>query len=314
MKKKEMKFLLITILFFLIIFLLRRNRVENFDPTQPMKLVFVGDCMFGRDNNPFTENPFVHVEHVFNDATHIFLNLETTISPEPLDDSYKDDKVFNYQATGEQLITLRGLTENPIFAAIVNNHTFDYKEQGFENTKQFLTDNNIHHTVNDPIEKDNIVFFNATDHCGCRDDTLWKQHLDMIDYNDLESVYGKVRQYSDKFIVFSIHWGPNWVDGEMPDHIKEFGRGLIDAGVNVVFGHSSHHVVQNPIEEYNNGIIIYSLGDFINDYAVKPNYKSDEALIVTVEVEVNDNQLSHNVIHVERRFVNNTGGSIPYLI
>ena len=165
MRKKEKNFFLILLLFLLVIVLRRRSeRIENFDPTQPMKLVFVGDCMFGRDNNPFTENPFVHVEHVFNDATHIFLNLETTISPEPLDDSYKDDKVFNYQATGEQLITLRGLTENPIFAAIVNNHTLDYKEQGFENTKQFLTDNNIHHTVNDPILQDNIVFFNATDH------------------------------------------------------------------------------------------------------------------------------------------------------
>ena len=50
-----------------------------------------------------------------------------------------------------------------------------------------------------------------------------------------------------------------------------------------------------PVEEYNGGIIIYSLGDFINDYAVKERYESDKALIV--EVEVNDNQLSHNLIH-----------------
>ena len=316
MKKKEKKFFLTLFLLFLfVIIVLRRKRIEQFTLSHPLKLVFVGDCMFGRDNNPFTENPFVHVEHVFNDSTHIFLNLETTISPEPLDDSYKDDKVFNYQATGEQLIKLRSLTDNPIFAAIVNNHTLDYKEQGFENTKQFLTDNTINYTVNDPIEKDNIVFFNATDHCGCRGDTLWKQHLDMIDYNNLEPVYEKVRHYPDQFIVYSIHWGPNWVDGEMPDHIKEFGRGLIDAGVNVVFGHSSHHVVQNPVEEYNGGIIIYSLGDFINDYAVKERYESDKALIVEVEVNDNNNQLSHNVIHVQRRFVNgNTGGSIPHII
>ena len=242
MKKKEKKFFLTLFLLFLLVFLLRRKRVEKFTLSHPFKLVFVGDCMFGRDNHPFTKDPFVHVKHVFNDATHIFLNLETTISPEPLDDSYKDDKVFNYQATGEQLLTLRGLTDNPIFAAIVNNHTLDYKEQGFENTKQFLTNNTIHHTVNDPIERDNIVFFNATDHCGCRDDTLWKKHLDMIDYNDLEPVYEKVRHYSDQFIVYSIHWGPNWVDGEMPDHIKEFGRGLIDAGVDVVLvGSTTSH-------------------------------------------------------------------------
>ena len=48
------------------------------------------------------------------------------------------------------------MEEKPIFAAIVNNHTLDYKEQGFENTKQFLTQNNIHHTVNGPLKK--IIF------------------------------------------------------------------------------------------------------------------------------------------------------------
>jgi len=316
MEKREKRLLIFLFLYFLMLLLLQRNMHEEFDnQSQTMKLVFVGDCMFGRDNNPFTENPFVHVEHILTDSSHIFLNLETTISPEPLDDSYKDDKVFNYQATGEQLSTLRSsIEETPIFAAIVNNHTLDYKEQGFENTKQFLTDNNIHFTVNEPLIQDGIVFFNATDHCGCRDDTLWKQHLDMIDYNNLEPIYEKIRQYSDQFIVYSVHWGPNWVEGEMADHIKEFGRGLIDAGVNVVFGHSSHHVVENPIEEYNGGIIIYSLGDFINDYAVRNEYNSDEAIMVEVERNDNDNNLSYNLINVQRRFVNNSSGSIPHII
>ena len=38
----------------------------------------------------------------------------------------------------------------------------------------------------------------------------------------------------------------------------------------------------NPIEEYNNGIIIYGLGDLINDYAVKNSYKSDYAMICII--------------------------------
>ena len=82
MKKKEKKFFLTLFLLFLfVIIVLRRKRIEQFTLSHPLKLVFVGDCMFGRDNNPFTENPFVHVEHVFNDSTHIFLNLETPDSP-----------------------------------------------------------------------------------------------------------------------------------------------------------------------------------------------------------------------------------------
>ena len=212
MNKREKRLLIFLFFYFLMLILLRRNIVEKYEnQSQSMKLVFVGDCMFGRDNNPFTENPFVHVEHILTDSSHIFLNLETTISPVPLDDSYKDDKVFNYQATGEQLVTLRGITgETPIFAAIVNNHTLDYKEQGFENTKQFLTQNNIHFTVNEPLIQDGIVFFNATDHCGCRDDTLWKQHLDMVDYNNLEPIYEKVMararlSYEDGVTLWKTH-------------------------------------------------------------------------------------------------------------
>ena len=27
-----------------------------------MKILFFGDCMFGRDNNPFIETPFVNIE------------------------------------------------------------------------------------------------------------------------------------------------------------------------------------------------------------------------------------------------------------
>ena len=51
--------------------------------------------------------------------------------------------------------------------------------------------------------------------------------------------------------------------------------------------------------------------DFINDYAVKPEYESDKAIMV--KVIVNDNNLSYNTINVERRFINNKG-SIPHLI
>ena len=307
------RFFLFLAFYFGILVFLRRNMIENFSLYQPMEMIFVGDCMFGRNNNPFTENPFVHVEHIFNDSTHIFLNLETTISQMPLDNSYKDDKVFNYQSTGEQLINLRNSTENPIFASIVNNHTLDFKEKGFENTKEFLKDNNINYTVNTPLIKNNIVFFNSTDHCGCRDDRLWKEHLDMVDYENLEPIYEKIKPFYNDFVVYSVHWGPNWVTGEMSDHIKNFGRKLIDNGVNVVFGHSSHHVVENPIEEYNGGIIIYSLGDFVNVYAVRDEYESDKAIIVKVSVSENNN-LSYDVINVKRNFDESNKGSIPHLI
>jgi poly-gamma-glutamate synthesis protein (capsule biosynthesis protein) len=63
--------------------------------------------------------------------------------------------------------------------------------------------------------------------------------------------------------VASIHWGTNWGYEVPPAHVR-FARRLVDGGVDVVHGHSSHH--PRPIEVYRNRLILYGCGDFINDY------------------------------------------------
>ena len=42
-------------------------------------------------------------------------------------------------------------------------------------------------------------------------------------------------------VVVSIHWGGNW-GYEISKAQCEFARTLIDLGVDIVHGHSSHHV------------------------------------------------------------------------
>ncbi len=65
-------------------------------------------------------------------------------------------------------------------------------------------------------------------------------------------------------VIFSIHWGPNW-GYDVPEAHRRFAHALIEkAGVDVIFGHSSHHLV--GLEVYKNKLIIYGAGDFINDY------------------------------------------------
>jgi poly-gamma-glutamate synthesis protein (capsule biosynthesis protein) len=61
----------------------------------------------------------------------------------------------------------------------------------------------------------------------------------------------------------SIHWGDNW-GYEIPGLHQRFARRLIEGGVDLVHGHSSHH--PRPIEIYRNRLILYGCGDFINDY------------------------------------------------
>jgi poly-gamma-glutamate synthesis protein (capsule biosynthesis protein) len=63
--------------------------------------------------------------------------------------------------------------------------------------------------------------------------------------------------------VASVHWGTNWGFEVPPAHVR-FAHRLIEAGVDVVHGHSSHHV--RPIEVYRDRLVLYGCGDFIDDY------------------------------------------------
>jgi poly-gamma-glutamate capsule biosynthesis protein CapA/YwtB (metallophosphatase superfamily) len=72
-----------------------------------------------------------------------------------------------------------------------------------------------------------------------------------------------VRRPGD-LVVASLHWGGNWSYAVTPEQ-RAFAHGLIDtAGVDVVHGHSSHHV--KGIEVYRDRPILYGCGDFLNDY------------------------------------------------
>lgn len=64
-------------------------------------------------------------------------------------------------------------------------------------------------------------------------------------------------------VVASIHWGSNW-GYEVPCDEVRFAHLLIDGGVDIVHGHSSHH--PRPIEVYRDRLILYGCGDLINDY------------------------------------------------
>ncbi len=50
----------------------------------------------------------------------------------------------------------------------------------------------------------------------------------------------------------------------MPSEFVRFAHRLIDCGVNVIHGHSSHYV--RPIEVARGHLVLYGCGDFIDDY------------------------------------------------
>jgi hypothetical protein len=76
------------------------------------------------------------------------------------------------------------------------------------------------------------------------------------------------RQTTNSLLILSIHWGPNWAyryHGDNQKYRQEFAHRCIDqCGVDVIYGHSSHHI--RGLEAYNGKLVIYGAGDLINDY------------------------------------------------
>lgn len=98
----------------------------------------------------------------------------------------------------------------------------------------------------------------------------------------LEGIMRQVQAASrdGDLVVASIHWGGNWGFAVTPQQ-RAFAHRLIDAaGVDVVHGHSSHHV--KGIEVYRDRPVLYGCGDFLNDYegiGGYEQYRGDLALM-----------------------------------
>lgn len=89
--------------------------------------------------------------------------------------------------------------------------------------------------------------------------------LDSLDEDQARVIsdrFERVRRPGD-VAVLSIHWGSNW-GYEVPDEHVRFAHALVDRGIDVVHGHSSHH--PRPIELYKGKPVLYGCGDLITDY------------------------------------------------
>jgi poly-gamma-glutamate synthesis protein (capsule biosynthesis protein) len=92
--------------------------------------------------------------------------------------------------------------------------------------------------------------------------------------------------------VVSLHWGSNWGYHVSPGQVR-FARRLIDGGVDIVFGHSSHH--PRPIEVYRHKLILYGCGDVINDYEGIRGYEAyrdDLRLLYLASVDADTGRLA----------------------
>jgi len=105
-------------------------------------------------------------------------------------------------------------------------------------------------------------------------------------------------------IIVSIHWGSNW-GYEIPRDQIMFAHCLIEEGIAIVHGHSSHHV--KAIEVFKGRLILYGCGDFLTDYEGISGYemfRGDLALMYLIEIDSHNGELisAHLVPMCMRRF------------
>ena len=106
--------------------------------------------------------------------------------------------------------------------------------------------------------------------------------------NKVKTIAERINRIKTKgdIVVFSIHWGGNW-GYEIPSEHIRFAHDLIDlAGVDIIHGHSSHHVM--GIEVYKEKLILYGCGDFLNDYEEiggKEVFRPDLALMYFASID-----------------------------
>jgi len=84
-----------------------------------------------------------------------------------------------------------------------------------------------------------------------------------------------------ELVIVSAHVGPNW--GMPSGAVQALAHDLIDMGADLYWGHSNH--TPQGIELYKGKAILYSTGDFVDDYWVDQDERNDLSFLFMLEVE-----------------------------
>ena len=223
-----------------------------------VKFMSVGDISLQTVND---RHPFKNVRKLFRDKDILFGNLETVLS----NHGQRVEKVCQLHTPPDKVIYLKDAGFDILNVA--NNHVMDLGVEGFSETLEVLSQNgltfigagNSRFNQSWIIIKRKGVKLGFLGYCtgGFRNpnEDLFINELDKDKIiEDIENLKSRC----DIFII-SLHWGTENVFYPSPKQIN-LAHELIDSGATVILGHHPH-VIQG-IEQYKNGLIAYSLGNF----------------------------------------------------
>lgn len=234
-------------------------------------------------------------------ADRRIINLETSITTR---DDYWPRKEVHYRMNPRNIgcLTAAGID----CCVLANNHVLDWGYDGLAETLATLDEAGIRHTgaggsadearapvVLDVPGKGRVLVFSfgsvtsgIPPAWAATKDRPGVNLLADLSVETASSTADAMRELQEPgdLLVASIHWGSNW-GYEIPKAQTAFARRLIEEGIDLVHGHSSHHIralelYQGPgpsnAKDRTSGPrpILYGCGDFLTDYEGIGGYES----------------------------------------
>lgn len=272
---------------------------------EDISLIFVGDIMLSRHIGKVMKEkddwifPFREIAEELQSADILFGNLEGMIS----DKGEDGGGIYSFRADPR---AIEGLT----FAgfdvlSVANNHSFDWGGEAILDSIERLNQAGIH-TVGGGknieeawapviLEKNGTVFafFAFSEFFGGL--KVGRAEIAEIDIERIKRAISNAKnERGADIVILSVHWGEEYKTVSN-DFQRDIARRAILAGANIVVGHHPH-VIQE-IEEYEGGLIVYSLGNFIFDQ----NFSEDTRKGLMLKVLFNGGEIIE-VLPIEIRF------------
>lgn len=235
-----------------------KKKNKKKDKIVKIKISAAGDCTLGVDsrfNNRFNQKYdekdssyfLKKVKKVFSKDDLTIVNLAGTLT----NSTNRAVKTFTFK--GKKSYT-EILTKGSVEAVtIANNHTMDFGNQGFKDTKKAVRDAGIKCFGYDDIsyktikgEKIAMIGVNALPSQGKKDSYV-------------KQLIKKAKKKKPDLIIIYFHWG---IEGDARPNSTQthLAHKSIDWGADLVLG-SHPHVLQG-IEKYKGRYIVYSFGNF----------------------------------------------------
>ena len=270
---------------------------DDASSTDSINIIATGDIMPARfvekrmrALNDYTY-PFQNVAEFLKSGDITFGNLETPLLPGK--NVITNSMVFRADQDITKGLSFAGFD----VMSVANNHAMNYQVPGLTSTLQALRKANIAYTgggkntdaAHTPaiitVKGKKVAFYAYNDPAippGYHGEaTPTKPGIAAMDIETVKADVQNALKEAD-FVVVSMHSGREYRKNPTQFQ-KDFAHAAIDAGASVVIG-AHPHVVQ-PIEYYKNGIIFYSLGNFVFDQFFSDDVKNGLAVKIALPLD-----------------------------